>query len=131
MTLIMIIAAILMLYALYELGYIPFASKSATIYVDLHRGKLVRFKNCNGTVRRMIRLRNGGTYAFRLDSEVAAGTVTISLTKRGVKDAVLVLDSSTPSGIITAYAGSRYCMHVRFANATGSYRLIWNHAEGR
>lgn len=131
MTIILIIAAILALVALYEMGYIPFSSKAATIYVDLHRGKQVRFKNCNGTVRRMIRLRNGGTYAFRLDSEVAAGTVTISLTKRGAKDAVLVLDASTPSGTITADEGSRYCMHVRFANATGSYRLTWNHAEGK
>jgi hypothetical protein len=98
--------------------------KRAAMFVGSRLGKSASFTSCSGTVKRKIRFRESRSYRFRFLTELSKGEVILELTEPGGKE-LLRLDSSNASGEVTAEAGKRYGLTIRFQAASGKYELEW------
>ena len=117
-----------LLYVLYERGYLPVKSMSAIHFIgSMGAGTnkaSATFGSATGQIRRGLRFKESESYEFTFKGKISKGTVQAYVLESN-KIPELVLDNDCPSGIIHAVKGQRYYLVIRFQNATGDYSLTW------
>ena len=108
---------------LYERGYMTINSKSAATFIGSPGGTGARFTSCSGSIKRIVRFKEDGTYTFFLDTDLTKGHVSIELLDTH-KHPLMQLDPAHPRGSVTAERGKKYLLITRFRSATGRYSLI-------
>ena len=107
-----------LLYVLYERGYLPVKSMSSIHFIgNMGAGTnkaSAAFGSATGQIRRVLRFKESKPYEFTFKGKITKGTVQ-----------AYVLDNDCPSGIVHAVKGQRYYLVIRFQNASGEYNLSW------
>ena len=125
---ILIAAAVGAMYLLYRNGYMPITSKRALTFVGRSVYAKDRcgasFSACTGTLRRVLKCRQTGSYRIALDQELSKGQVSALLL--GAKGLCLLsLDEKTPAGRFYLEKGGHYEILISMQSATGSCMLRW------
>ena len=117
-----------LLYVLYERGYLPVKSMSSIHFIgNMGAGTnkaSAAFGSATGQIRRVLRFKESKSYEFTFKGKISKGTVQAYVLESN-KIPELVLDNDCPSGIIHAVKGQRYYLVIRFQNASGEYTLLW------
>lgn len=117
-----------LLYVLYDRGYLPVKSMSAIHFIGnmgagTNKASAV-FGSATGQIRRVLRFKESKPYEFTFKGKISKGTMQAYVLD-GHKIPKLVLDSECSSGIVHAVKGQRYYLVIRFQNASGKYTLTW------
>lgn len=117
-----------LLYALYDRGYLPVKSMSAIHFIgSMGAGTnktSATFGSATGKITRVLRFKESKPYEFVFKGKVTKGTVQACVLESS-KIPDLVLDSECPSGTVHAVKGQRYYLVIQFQNATGEFSLTW------
>ena len=108
---------------LYNQGYMVLKSMNAVTFVGSDKGNSAKFTACSGHMKRVIKFKADGTYAFVLDSELSKGDMSVELLDPA-KQKIMHLDSSNRSATITAEEKKKYYLVIRLQSATGRYSMI-------
>lgn len=108
---------------LYNRGYMVFKSMSAVTFIGSARGNGAKFSSCDGYMKRVIRFREDGSYAFSLDAQLSKGDISVQLTDSS-GETIMELDCTNPTASISARKKEKYCLTIHFRSATGRYALI-------
>lgn len=124
---IFVVIMLVILYVLYDYGYMGTNSKAAVVF----QGSLPKksswkasFVKCKGKLKRVIRFDTSKKYNFKLDVELENGDVIIEIIDIN-KEVVLVLDKNNNSGSVDVGDNRKYYMVVRINSATGRYFVSW------
>ena len=125
---ILLFGLVVLLYILYDRGYLPVKSMSAIHFIgSMGAGTnkaSAAFGSATGQIRRVLRFKESKPYEFTFKGKISKGTVRAYVLESN-KIPELVLDSECPSGIVHAVKGQRYYLVIRFQNASGEYTLSW------
>lgn len=125
---IILIALGVLLYVLYDRGYLPVKSMSAIHFIgNMGVGTnqaSASFGSATGQVKRVLRFKESRPYEFTFKRKISKGTVQACVLESD-KIPELVLNNECPSGIVHAVKGQRYYLVIRFQNASGEYILTW------
>ena len=117
-----------LLYVLYNQGYLPLKSMSAIHFIgNMGAGTnnaSAAFGSATGQIRRVLRFKESKSYEFTFKGKISKGTVQAYVLESN-KIPELVLDNECPAGTMHAVKGQRYYLVIRFQNATGEYTLTW------
>ena len=117
-----------LLYVLYDRGYLPVKSMSAIHFIgSMGAGTnkaSAAFGSASGQIRRVLRFKESKPYEFTFKGKITKGSVQAYVLECN-KIPDLVLDNDCPSGIVHAVKGQRYYLVIRFQNASGEYTLSW------
>jgi len=126
---ILLIGLGVLLYVLYDRGYLPVKSMSAIHFIgNMGTGTnkaSATFGSATGQIRRVLRFKESKPYEFTFKGKISKGTVEACVLESN-KIPELVLNDECPSGTIHAVKGQRYYLVIRFQNAAGEYTLTWN-----
>lgn len=126
---ILLIGLGVLLYVLYDRGYLPVKSMSAIHFIgNMGTGTnkaSATFGSATGQIRRVLRFKESKPYEFTFKGKISKGTVEACVLESN-KIPELVLNDECPSGTIHAVKGQRYYLVIRFQNARGEYTLTWN-----
>ena len=118
-----------LLYVLYERGYLPVKSMSSIHFIgNMGAGTnkaSATFDSANGQIRRVLRFKENKPYEFTFTSKITKGSVQAYILDFN-KIPELELDNECPGGTVNALKGQKYYLVIRFQNATGEYSLTWN-----
>ena len=117
-----------LLYVLYDRGYLPVKSMSAVHFIGSMGAGTNKanaaFGSATGKVTRVLRFKENKPFEFTFKGKITKGSVqAYVLESNKIPD--LVLDNDCPSGVVHAVKGQRYYLVIRFQNATGEYTLTW------
>lgn len=119
---------LVLLFALYYLGVLPFSRKRATMFFDTSFRKRryvgASFVSCVGRMQRILRMRTDGEYVFHFASTLRKGAVTVQILN-SEKVPILELSKETPNDRIYLERGKRYYILTNFIYASGAYELSW------
>lgn len=125
---ILLIGLGVLLYVLYDRGYLPVKSMSAIHFIgNMGTGTKkasAAFGSATGQIRRVLRFKESKPYEFTFKGKISKGTVEACVLESN-KIPELVLNDECPSGTIHAVKGQRYYLVIRFQNAAGEYTLSW------
>ncbi len=125
---ILLIGLGVLLYVLYDRGYLPVKSMSAIHFIgNMGTGTnkaSAAFGSATGQIRRVLRFKESKSYEFTFKGKISKGTVEACVLESN-KIPELVLNDECPSGTIHAVKGQRYYLVIRFQNAAGEYTLSW------
>lgn len=125
---ILLIGLGVLLYVLYDRGYLPVKSMRAIHFIGNMGAGTNRasaaFGSATGQIRRVLRFKESKPYEFIFKGKISKGTVQVCVLESN-KIPELVLDNDCPSGIVHAVKGQKYYLVIRFQNATGEYTLTW------
>ena len=126
---ILLIGLGVLLYVLYDRGYLPVKSMRAIHFIgNMGTGTnkaSAAFGSATGQIRRVLRFKESKPYEFTFKGKISKGTVEACVLESN-KIPELVLNDECPSGTIHAVKGQRYYLVIRFQNASGEYTLTWN-----
>lgn len=117
----------MVIFFLYNYGYIGITSKAAVVFIGSMPKKnswKASFSQCSGHMRRVIRFDECKRYEFSLDAEIEKGSLLVEVYNTN-KELVLTLDSNCKSGIVDVENSKKYYMSVRIKSATGKYYVSW------
>ena len=117
----------IVIYLLYDNGYIGITSKAAVVFIGSFPKKTswqATFTKCKGTMKRIIRFDVSKVYEFTLTSELDDGEVEVEI-MNARKQVVLTLNADTTIGNIGVGDNRKYYMVVRIKSATGKYVVSW------
>ena len=130
---ILLIGLGVLLYVLYDRGYLPVKSMSAIHFIGNMGAGTNRasaaFGSANGQIKRVLRFKESKPYEFTFKGKITKGTVQAFVLESN-KIPELVLDNECPSGIIHAVKGQKYYLVIRCQNAAGEYTLTWKQTRG-
>lgn len=118
-------------YVLYQNGFLVINAKSAQLYMESPRfGKKrnciqAKFSACNGVIKRVIRLPQGEKYRFVFSTDLTRGRVCIEI-YRSKKEGIVTLSPEQLSALVSTGTRATYSVAVKFAKATGEYKLVWD-----
>lgn len=84
-----------------------------------------KFSACNGVIKRVIRLPQGEKYRFVFSTDLTRGRVCIEI-YRSKKEGIVTLSPEQPSALVSTGTRATYSAAVKFAKATGEYKLVWD-----
>lgn len=117
------------LYVLYDRGYLAVQSKRALMFVGSmgfgSNACHARFSGCTGQLRRNVRFRGAEPVDFVLSASLTKGTMQVFVLDRQ-KQVVLALDPACPRGTLQPVENMRYQLVIQLDHADGGYRLEWN-----
>lgn len=117
-----------LLYILYDRGYLPVKSMSAIHFIGSMGASTNKasaaFGSATGQITRVLRFKESRPFEFTFKGKITKGTVQACVLENN-KIPDLVLDNDCPAGIVHAVKGQRYYLVIRFQNATGEYTLTW------
>lgn len=122
------IASIFLFYLLWINGYMIISRKTSILFVGSLRRKSrckVKFKSCNGYIKKVIKIRESRNYIFTLNSNITNGNFSAEIKDRN-KKILLQLDKNNPESSINLDKNCRYYLVLRFENADGKFDLTWN-----
>lgn len=123
-------------YLLYQNGIGAINAKTALLYRGYPRwGKYKNcirgdFAACQGTIRRVVRLRPGQAYCFEFSGRISKGAVQVEIRNRQ-NQLLAVLDLHHPQETIAAEPPGRLYVTTRFTKADGTYALSWQPGRAR
>lgn len=121
-----VVAAIALLFLLFELGWLPVSIKRSSTFVgSMGRRCEASFTSTTGKLFRVLRFRESRSYSFCLTARVQQGEMAVQILDRQ-RIPVLTLTPASPNGVFAARAGEKYYLVIRFQNASGSYQLDWS-----
>ncbi|CRZ34023.1 hypothetical protein DFR55_10811 [Herbinix hemicellulosilytica] len=123
-----IVLIIILLYLLWINGYLIISRKTAVLFVGLLRKKgrcKVKFKSCNGNVKRVIKINESKNYIFNLNTNISKGNVTAEIKDKN-KRSLLQLDKSNQNATLNLNENERYYLILSFENADGELELTWS-----
>lgn len=118
---IILIVIFLVLYLLYESGFIALQSKRAMLFTASINGMKARFGSCTGKITRVVRFREQKEYTIRFEKTTQKGSVRLFLYD-SEKNAVIE-SGEEETYTLSPVPGKRYIMCVRMEKASGSYRI--------
>ncbi len=119
-----------MMYVLYINGYMIVSLHKALFFrgdslgIFKKNSTKAKFSACSGSLRRIIKFKESGTYEFSFSPDLEKGNVSVEI-QNSEKEILLLIDKNT-SGRIHVQSGQRYHIIVRFKKAKGKYHLGWN-----
>lgn len=123
-----LIPCLIGMYLLYTNGYLHVQSKTALTFMGDGGGMKNRmgfsFTRCNGWVRRVLKVKEGGIYRFDLDTSLSKGSVQFQVLNAG-KLPLLTLDPDIPRGRIQLEAKQRYFVQMQFLHTSGDCKAAW------
>lgn len=122
------IVLIILFYVLWINGYLVKSRKTAILIVGSVRQKnrcKLKFKSCNGYIKKVIKIRESLNYKFTFNSNITKGYVTAEVQDVN-KKILLQLDSNNPEASIKLEKNYRYYLVIRFVKADGEFDLAWN-----
>ena len=108
---------------LYNQGYMISKSMRSVAFVGYAKGNRAKFTSCTGYIKRVIRFKADGTYAFALDAELGKGDMWVELLDSG-KQEIMHLTTSHPNASIHVEKSKKYYLVIHFESATGRYTLV-------
>lgn len=127
-TTISIVISIILYYLLWINGYLIKSRKTSILFVgSLRSQNRCKFKiiNCNGYIKKVIKIRESRNYNFTFNSNITTGYVTAEIQDVN-KRILLQLDKDNPESAIKLEKNYRYYLVLRFAKAEGEFDLAWN-----
>lgn len=118
----------ILFYFLWVNGYVIISKKTAAFYVGSLRRKgrfSIKFKSCNGLVKKVIKINDSRKYLFNLNSNITKGDVSAEVLDKN-KEMLLQLDKENPVSDLTLDKNRRYYLVIKFKNASGELELTWN-----
>jgi len=109
-------------------GYLIESRKIAILFVGSYRkrnGFKIKFKSCNGYIKKVIRLKDSHNYKFSFINNITEGYVITEIQDKN-KKILLQLDKSNPESAIYLENKQRYYLVLRFENADGELEITWN-----
>ena len=107
-------------------GLMVLQKRTAVLYIEKRKRKehkcSVRFKSCNGIVKRVLNLRETRTYKFTLTSELNNGSVTVEIQNKQ-KQPVATLNAQNTEVETAIDQNERYYLLFRFEHADGSFEF--------
>ena len=128
LTPILIAVSIILFYILWINRYLIKSRKTSALFVGSLRPQnrcKFKFKNCNGYIKKVIRIRESRNYKFTFNSNITNGYVTAEIQDIN-KKILLQLDKYNPESAIKLEKEHRYYLVLRFAKADGEFDLAWN-----
>lgn len=122
------IALIILFYVLWINGYLIESKKTSVLFKGSYGRKKrcnIKFKTCNGYIRKVIKIREGRNYQFTFNSNITMGYVTAEIQDANGK-ILLQLDKNNPESAIKLEKNYRYYLVLRFENADGELVFTWN-----
>lgn len=119
-----------LVYLLYQNGFGAINTKSALLYRGYPRwGKYKNcirgdFAACQGTIRRVVRLRPGQVYCFAFSGRISKGEVQVEIRNRR-NELLAVLDLQHSREAVAVEPPGRLYVTTRFTKADGTYALSW------
>jgi len=117
-----------LLYILYDRGYMPVKSMRAFRFIgNMGAGTNkagATFASATGQIRRVLRFKESKPYEFTFKGKISEGIVRAYVLESN-KMPKLVLDNDKPSGTVYAVKGQRYYLVFQFRDAVGEYTLSW------
>lgn len=122
----LIAAALIGSYLLYDSGYMILKSKRAVTFVGTNRKNGFSFQvtGCTGFVSRVLRVKENGTYTVTLDAGLSKGAVRFRILD-GAKTEILTLTPEQNQGGVYLESGRRYYARMEFTHASGDSRAQW------
>ena len=130
-----VFAVMIVLYlVLYYLGVLTINNKTAEKFIadGSHDGSYFHavIKGCRGSIKKIIRFREGGEVTLKLDTELTFGKITVTLRdKSAAKDYTLTrepkdtYDKGESAVSFNALSGKPYALSLSFENADGEFWL--------
>lgn len=123
-SIIVILVIGIVIFIMYQQGYMITGHKRAISFMGSQGGKKARFAKCNGHIKRMVRFRQDGICHFTLKEELAMGSIRVEI--QGPKKEVLLQLSCDETKTLAVEKGKKYFLVIYFESATGSYEIDWN-----
>lgn len=114
-------AVLVVLYLLYEFGFIALQSKRAMLFTASINGSKAKFSSCTGKITRIVRFKEQREYAIRFEKRVEKGSVRLCLYDK--ENSVLIESGEEETYAFSPVPGKRYKMCVQLDKASGSYRI--------
>lgn len=114
----------IVLYILYNQGYVIMQKKMAVLFVARKGGKQAKFSSCTGKIQRMLRVKESKVFHFVLETELSSGTVELKLLD-SKKQPIAIFCNTNHIADIELRARERYYFVFEFDHASGSYHLDW------
>lgn len=108
---------------LYNQGYMVFKSISAVTFLGAEKGTGASFSSCSGSMKRVIRFKEDGTYTFLLDAELSKGSMSVEL-KDSAKQKIMQLNPDSRKASVFVEKKKKYFLVINFRSATGKYTLV-------
>ena len=108
---------------LYFNGFLVLNSKRALTFVGVRQGREASFTACTGQIRRIVRFPESKCFQMTFTPQLTKGDVYVELLDH--KQQILLLDSSTQTGHVSAEKGRAYTLVIHFRAASGKYTLFW------
>jgi len=108
---------------LYDQGYMVLKSISAVTFLGSAKGNGASFSSCSGSMKRVIKFREDGTYTFTLDAELSKGSISVELID-SAKQKIMQLNPVNRKGSAAVEKKKKYFLVITFIAATGKYTLI-------
>lgn len=89
---------------------------------ELHTGQVFRLQRRD---KRVIRLPQGEKYRFVFSTDLTRGRVCIEI-YGSKKEGIVTLSPEQPSALVSTGTRATYSVAVKFAKATGEYKLVWD-----
>ena len=127
-TIMMLVFFSILFCLLYMGGLMTISKKRAVMFMGRlpeRRRSSARFVSCSGYVKRVIRLKQRGTYCFTLRSDLSKGKLAAELLDQK-KRVMMRLDDQHRRICIDADRPQRCTLIVRFQAASGDYELNWD-----
>ena len=112
---------------LYFNGFIETTCKAALVFFHERTADSEKFhiNRCTGTLKRIMKFKEEGTYEFTLDYSLASGSAeAVILDRQKVEIARLDGDCSHTAFFVNK--GERYYLKWRFSSASGECELKWS-----
>ena len=109
---------------LYNSGYMAVKLLSAVTFIGSSKGTGAKFTSCNGSIKRILRFKESGTFHYVLDAELSKGDMFVEILDSG-KHSIMKLSRENNHASITVERKKKYFLVVNFKSATGRYSIIW------
>ena len=118
---IILIVIFLVLYLLYESGFIALQSKRAMLFTASINGMKAKFSSCTGKITRIVRFREKREYTIRFERSTEKGAILLTLTDR--EGHALIDSGAEESYTLSPEPGKRYILCVRMEKTSGNYKI--------
>lgn len=108
---------------LYSSGYMVVKSLSAVTFIGSSKGTGAQFTSCNGSIKRIVRFKESGTFQYYLDAELSKGDMFVEILDSS-KQSIMKLTRENNHASISVEDKKKYYLVVNFLSATGRYSII-------
>lgn len=122
-----IVFFILLFYVLWINGYLIKSRKTSILFVGSLRPRnrcKFKFTDCNGYIKKVIKIRESRNYKFTLNSNITNGYVAAEIQDVS-KRVLLQLDKDNPESAAELEKNHRYYLVLKFTKAEGELELTW------